>query len=219
MSSQVSQLLQQSERKNRNTIFELLLKSEITSPLMVFLLCRKSHLQNSGCFPTEMVMTGSWITVLGLRLVADKTSVKNWWFVFCPKRFSVWLMAWDHYQPPSVSLHKPNVQTQNYAKTQIHKFTNTQTHKQIQQHIIVCENIAVSSMGAPKKKGVFYIVQIVLKIVFSCSWYFFLAHDSRTEVEVCVTSPAIYLVLSHKKTENFVNKRRKSFGTQPSKRN
>ena len=123
MSSQVSQLLQQSERKNRNTIFELLLKSEITSPLMVFLLCRKSHLQNSGCFPTEMVMTGSWITVLGLRLVADKTSVKNWWFVFCPKRFSVWLMAWDHYQPPSVSLHKPNVQTQNYAKTQIHKFT------------------------------------------------------------------------------------------------
>ena len=47
----------------------------------------------------------------------------------------------------------------------------------------------------------------------------FFSHDSRTEVVLCVTSPAIYLVLSHKKTENFVNKRRKSFGTQPSKRN
>ena len=59
--------------------------------------------------------------------------------------------------------------------------------------------------GHPNKKD-FYIVHIV-------------SHDSRTEVVVCVTSPAIYLMLSHKKTENFVNKRRKSFGTQPSKRN
>ena len=90
----------------------------------------------------------------------------------------------------------PNTELRKNTNTQIHKYANTQANTAAHNSMW---KYCCFFNGGPKGKGVFYIVQIVLMI-------FFLAHESRTEVVVCVTSPAIYLVLSHKKTENFVNK-------------